>query len=93
MPGRLVVHYFIDNFMISRYPLPRLADLLWLSTSSLSQMLSYRGILVQNEFVWWTGSHDQDTPDLTMVEYCHREQMDVKLMEMKDQMEKLLLGK
>jgi len=77
----------------ARYPLSHLAELLWLSTTSLSQMLSYKGILVQDEFVLWSASNnEQDNQELMKAEYCHHEQMDVKLMEMKDQLAGLLLG-
>jgi len=77
----------------ARYPLPHLAELLWLSTPSLSQMLSYKGILVKDDFILWSVSNnEQDNLELTKAEYCHHEQMDVKLMKMKDQVEGLLLG-
>ena len=93
MPGRLVAYHRIYNMMILRYPLSHLAELLWLSTTSLSQMLSSMGIHVQDEFVLWSASNnEQDNQELTKAEYCHHEQMDVKLMEMKDQLEGLLLG-
>ena len=74
-----------------RYPLSHLATLLWLSPSSLCCMLLSKGVLVKDEFIWWSAT--QDDKDISeSTEPHHHEQMGVKVMEVKDQLDCLLLG-
>ena len=83
----------VYDMYLFRYPLSHLATLLWLSPSSLSLMLSSKGILVKDEFVWWAADQDNnDTLDSTKSEFCHHEQMGSKVNVMKWELDKLLLG-
>jgi len=77
----------------ARYPLSHMATLLWLPPSSLSCMLLSKGILVQDEFIWWSASlDDKDTSESTETKSCHHEQICLKVMLLKDQLDLLLLG-
>ena len=75
-----------------RYPLSHLATLLWLSPSSLYCMLLAKGILVKDEFIWWTAGQDNDEDISESAGSYHHEQMGIKVMEMKDKLDCLLLG-
>ena len=76
-----------------RYPLSHLATLLWLSPSSLSLMLSSKGIIVKDDFVWWAAEQDsKETLDSTKSECYHLDQMGSKVNVMKWDLDKLLLG-
>jgi hypothetical protein len=80
-------------FYFFRYPLSHLATLLWLSPSSLSYMLLSKGILVQDEFIWWSaGLDDKDISESIETKSCHHEQIGLKVKEVKDQLDLLLLG-
>eukprot|EP00092_Neocalanus_flemingeri_P029843 GFUD01032401.1.p1 GENE.GFUD01032401.1~~GFUD01032401.1.p1 ORF type:complete len:413 (+),score=148.52 GFUD01032401.1:168-1406(+) len=79
----------------ARYPVSHLATLLWLSPSSLSHMLSSKGILVKEGSVWWADKASQDdnnTSNSSQTQSCHYEQMDCKVKEVKDQLDRLVLG-
>ena len=81
----------VYDMYLFRYPLSHLANLLWLSPSSLSNMLSSKGILMKDEFVWWAAEQDNNvTP--TKSEFCYHEQMGFKVNGMKWEFDKLLLG-
>ena len=73
-----------------RYPLSHLATLLWLSPSSLCCMLLSKGILVQEEFICWSISLDDK--ESTETKSCQHEQIGLKVMEVKDRLDLLLLG-
>ena len=76
-----------------RYPLSHLATLLWLSPSSLCCMLLSKGILVQDEFIWWSaGLDDKDISESIETKSCHHEQICLEVMLVKDQLDLLLLG-
>jgi len=76
----------------ARYPLSHLATLLWLSPSSLCCMLSAKGILVKDEFIWWTAGQDNNKDISESAGSYHHEQMGIKVMEVKDHLDYLLLG-
>jgi len=77
----------------ARYPLSHLANLLWLSTSSLIKLLGTKGILVKDDFVWWSASSEhENTPEQEKNECCHHENMNFKLTETNDSVDFLLLG-
>ena len=76
-----------------RYPLSHLASLMWLSPSSLTDMLCSQGILVKDGCVWWSANQDdKDSSNSTLSQSCHYEQIGFKVREVKDQLDRLVLG-
>jgi len=77
----------------ARYPLSHLASLMWLSPSSLTDMLCSQGILVKDGCVWWSANQDdKDSSNSTLSQSCHYEQIGFKVLEVKDQLDRLVLG-
>jgi len=75
----------------ARYPLEHLATLLWLSTSSLTKLLSERDIAVKDESVLWGTNQEKDAINHEVDDNVYHEQIEERLYKVKDQLEVMLL--